>query len=241
MSAALTLGGLALAGGLAATSDLIGDFGSFYSNKRLQELDHEFQSNEARAAREWQSHEAQLARDWQTRANRLAMDHATAERIAAQEYNKEMSNTAIRRQMADYSAAGLNPILAAAHLGASSPTSAATSGVANSPSGAGGGSTARGSSARANIDFNALSDFVGQYLKSARDVSAKADEYEHDRQMQEARQRHELDKQHAEHAFQSKRDQDFERRYNERNASFNDRLNNVRNYHEGYVAGKNAR
>jgi hypothetical protein len=60
--------------------------------------------------------QAAINRDWQN-----------DQRIAVQDYNTQMSNTAVSRRVADMRRAGINPILAAKH-DASSPTSSAGSG-----------------------------------------------------------------------------------------------------------------
>ena len=56
----------------------------------------------------------------QERANRQARSSAREQ----MEFQREMSNTAIQRQMADFKSAGLNPILATKYGGASSPQGA---------------------------------------------------------------------------------------------------------------------
>lgn len=188
----ITLGTAAAVAGAGAVSDIASGVGNYFANKHLQELDHEFQSNEARVARDWQAQEIALNREWQTSANKVAMDFSSREAAAQRAWEQEMSSTAHQREMADLEAAGLNPILTATgSMGADTVSGASASGVAASPSSQGGGNSARGSSARASTDFRALTDFVGEYMKSAREISRRADEFEHDKAMQEMRQRHE--------------------------------------------------
>ena len=195
----------ALLGGLGIGGDLLGSVGSYFSNKKLQELDQEFNANQAEIARDWQanenvlsrdwqSKENQIARDWQTNANALAMDFNAKQAQAQRAWEEHMSSTSMQRQVADLEKAGLNPILAVSQLGgASFPAGATASGFASAPSGSSSPSfspntTARGNSAHANIDFNSVARFVGDFLSSAHKISMQADKFQHEREQLERKQ-----------------------------------------------------
>lgn len=175
----------------------------------MQEDAQDYAHHENFAQRAWQSTENQLNRDWQTNANALAMHFSHEQAIAQRTWEQEMSSTALQRQMADAKAAGINPILLASSLGgASTPQGATASGVAGSPgsgssglmgAGSSGSTSARGNGQHVNLNFDSISKFVGNYLSNAREISRKADEFEHDKVMQERRQAHELEMQERQH------------------------------------------
>lgn len=190
MSVTAMIGLGALSAGLSAA----GQFGNYQVNKALARQEQEFNANEAQKARNWQSAENSLARDWQTNANKIAMDFSHDEAAAQRAWEQEMSNTAIQRQVADLRAAGLNPILAASQLGgASTPQGASASGVAGSPGSGSGGSTARANAHSVKIDFDAITDFVSDYMSSAHKISMRADQYQHDLEMLEKRHQNDKD------------------------------------------------
>lgn len=90
---------------------------------------------------------AQQANQFNVSQSQKQMDFQNAQRLAAQDYDTEMSNTAWQRGTADMRKAGINPILAATQGAASTPTSSAMSGSkagsASSRSGGGFGSAAK--------------------------------------------------------------------------------------------------
>lgn len=206
--------GEAVGGALQGLAGLAGSGINYFANKELQRLDHEYQANEAQKAREYQSREAQINRDWQTNANKIAMDFNAEQAAAQRAWEEKMRSNAHQVQMEDLRKAGLNPILAASMGGADTPNGASAQGVATSPNGAPTASTARGSSQHFNgSSFDRLADYVGDYLANARRISAAADQHEHERSMQEMRQKHEKSSARSERIWRSKENEKFERDY----------------------------
>lgn len=86
-------------------------------------------SNEkmAREARDWEAGQAAINREYMTGERLSAQDFERAQAEAQMMFQERMSSTAYQRSMADMEAAGLNPILAYAQGGASTPMGAMAS------------------------------------------------------------------------------------------------------------------
>lgn len=191
---------LAIGSGISAIASgvtgLVGSRVNYNYNKALQEDAQLFNSNEARLAykrnaalQQQQFTNQQIldtqARDWQTRANQLGMDFEAQQAEAQREFQKYMASNAHQIEMADLSAAGLNPILAANLSGATVPNGAAGSGFAYGASGSSAGS-ASASSARSNANsvnarpFDGVTNLIGNFMSNALEMSRMHEKFQHE-------------------------------------------------------------
>lgn len=110
-----------------------------------QELVNAFNAEQALLQRQFEAEQAGIARDWTSDEGSTARDFNRIEAIRARKFNKreaqrnrafqrQMSNTAIYRQMKDMRRAGINPILAGKYGGAPMASGSAASGQAASTS-----------------------------------------------------------------------------------------------------------
>lgn len=118
-----------------------------YDDKIRQE-NYAFNSSEALLQREFESAEARINREFQQNSAREAMQFNAEQAQIQRDWQEQMANTSYQRMVQDLRAAGLNPMLAYAKGGATTPSGAAGSGVSAS------GSSARGTSANSGYSLS---------------------------------------------------------------------------------------
>lgn len=115
----------------------------------------EFQDAQAARAMAFSAQSAEQAARFNREAAREAMEYNSLEAQKSRDFQERMSSSSYQRAVKDLMAAGLNPVLAAMHSGASTPSGATASGyAAQSPSASGVSSS--GASGSVDTSYNAL-------------------------------------------------------------------------------------
>lgn len=132
------VGGVAQAGANVLDTQLTNQ-----TNLEMQNRANAFNANQAQLSRDFTDYQDRRQMTFQNQQVQQQENFQNQQRLATQDYNTQMSDTAIQRRAADLKTAGFNPLLSVAQLGgASSPTSSPMSGA--SASGASGSSATAG-------------------------------------------------------------------------------------------------
>lgn len=126
----------------------------------------------------WSAQQAKELRDWQSEQARITREYNAAEAEKNRSWQKEMSDSAHQREIADLQKAGLNPVLSVLGGNGASTTSGATA-SATTPSGAMGSTDMSGASSFVNLMGNMLNQMteLSKMNTSALTNLAVADKY----------------------------------------------------------------